>query len=65
MRLRQLRRAKELTQAALGRRVGLDAVTISMIENGSRKPSIDSAKALAQELGVSIEEMLSHVEVPA
>jgi DNA-binding XRE family transcriptional regulator len=65
LRLRQLRRARELTQEALGRRVGLNKVSISMIENGRRKPSFDKARALAKEFGVPIEEIFGYVEIPA
>ncbi len=63
LRLRQLRRAREMTQAALGRRVGLNKASISMIENGTRKPSLDKARHLAAEFGVSIEDAFSYVEV--
>jgi putative transcriptional regulator len=63
LRLRQLRRAREMTQTALGRRVGLNKATISMIESGARKPSLDKARALAAEFGVSVEDAFSHVEV--
>jgi DNA-binding XRE family transcriptional regulator len=65
LRLRQLRRAREMTQESLGRKVGLDGGTIAMIESGARKPSFDTAKDLAAEFGVSIEELFSHVEIPA
>lgn len=65
LRLRQLRRAREMTQAALGDRVGLNKATISMIEKGQRKPSLDKARAIAREFGVAIEDLFDHVEVPA
>lgn len=63
LRLRQLRRKREMTQAELGRRVGLNKATICTIERGTRKPSLDTAKALAAEFGVSIEDAFSYVEV--
>jgi len=63
LRLRQLRRAREMTQAALGARVGLDTTTISQIESGTREPSLKKARALAAEFGVSVEDAFSYVEV--
>jgi DNA-binding XRE family transcriptional regulator len=63
LRLRQLRRARELTQEALGRRVGLNKVSISMIENGRRQPSLDKARAIAKTFGVSIEELFDVIEI--
>jgi putative transcriptional regulator len=63
LRLRQLRRAREMTQAALGERVGLDSSTISQIESGDRQPSLDKARQLAAEFGVSVEDAFSYVEV--
>jgi DNA-binding XRE family transcriptional regulator len=65
LKLRQLRRAREMSQDALGKRVGLDKTTISMIESGDRKPAVDKALALAAEFGVSVEDAFSYVEVPA
>lgn len=65
LRLRQLRRGREMTQAALGRRVGLGKSTICLIEKGTRQPSFASARAIAAEFGVSIEELFDHVEIPA
>jgi putative transcriptional regulator len=63
LRLRQLRRAREMSQAALGRRVGLDSTSISMIEKGTRKPSLDKAQRLAAEFDVPIEELFKFVEI--
>jgi DNA-binding XRE family transcriptional regulator len=63
LRLRQLRRAREMSQAALGQRVGLDKAMICQIEKGTRQPSLGKAKLLAAEFGLPIEEILSYVEV--
>lgn len=65
LRLRQLRRARELTLNALGQKVGLSPATISDFEHGRSKPSYDNALALATALGCSMEELLELVEVPA
>jgi len=63
LRLRQLRRAREMSQATLGERVGLDKSTICMIEKGHRQPSFEKARAIAAEFGVPVEDLFSHVEV--
>ena len=65
LRLRQLRRAREMTQADLGARVGLDTSTISQIESGTRDPSLKKARAIATVFGVSIEDLFGDVEIPA
>lgn len=65
LRLRQLRRAREMSQTALGREVGLKTTMISEIESGRRKPSFDNARALAEFFDVSIEDAFSQVELPA
>lgn len=65
LRLRQLRRAREMSQATLGDRVGLSKVAICMIEKGTRQPSLEKARALAAEFGVPIEEAFKYVEVSA
>jgi DNA-binding XRE family transcriptional regulator len=52
-----------MSQATLGRRVGLDKAMICQIENGRRKPSLDKARALAAEFGTSIEEIFRYVNV--
>ena len=64
LRLRQIRKGIDMTQAELGRRVGLKRVSINAIELGRSKPSIDVALALARELNTSVEEVMSYVEVP-
>jgi putative transcriptional regulator len=63
LRLRQLRRAREMTQAALGQRVGLNKSMICSIERGTRQPSFEKARAIAAEFGVAIEDIFDHVEV--
>ena len=65
LRLRQLRRAREMSQEDLGRRVGLAKAMICHIERGTRKPSLDKARLLAEEFGTSIEETFSYVEISA
>jgi DNA-binding XRE family transcriptional regulator len=54
-----------MTQEDLGRRVGLNRASICSIEKGTRKPSLDKARAIAAEFGMSIEDIFADVEVPA
>jgi putative transcriptional regulator len=63
LRLRQLRRAREMSQTALARKVGLKTTMISEIESGRKKPSLENALSLAREFGVSVEEAFSRVEI--
>ena len=65
LRLRQLRRAREMTQATLGRRVGLTKTSICNIEKGTRQPSLEKARAIAEQFGVPIEDLFAYVEVSA
>jgi HTH-type transcriptional regulator / antitoxin HipB len=55
--LRELRKQKGLTQAALGARVGLDQKRVSLIENGNPNVRVDSLFRLfsALEVGMVLE----------
>jgi putative transcriptional regulator len=65
LRLRQLRKSHDMTQADLANRVGLDRTSIQSIEAGRMKPSLDNALAIAKVFNASVEEAFSYVEVPA
>jgi HTH-type transcriptional regulator/antitoxin HipB len=55
--LRELRKKKGITQAALGARVGLDQKRVSLIENGNPNIRVDSLFRLfsALEVGMILE----------
>lgn len=53
-----------MTQAELGRCVGLRTASICDIEKGRQKPSAENAMKLASTFGVTVEQMLAYVEVP-
>jgi XRE family transcriptional regulator, fatty acid utilization regulator len=57
-RLRHARRARGLTLAELGRRVGRAPSVLSMIENGRREPKLSLIEALAAALSVPVAELL-------
>lgn len=56
--LRKLRETRNLTQAALGKRAGMAAASVSHFETGQRAPSLDSLVKLADALEVSVDTLL-------
>lgn len=61
-RLRKRRQAMKLTQQELGKALGLTSQHISAIEQDKRTPSLASIIRMAQELGVSIDYLLTGQE---
>jgi predicted transcriptional regulator/DNA-binding XRE family transcriptional regulator len=57
-RLRHLRRARGLTLAELGERVGRASSALSLLENGRREPKLSLLNALAEALSVPTGELL-------
>ena len=57
-RLRHVRRARGLTLAELGAKVGRAPSVLSLIENGRREPKLSLIEALAGALSVSTDELL-------
>jgi XRE family transcriptional regulator, fatty acid utilization regulator len=57
-RLRYARRAKGLTLADLGEKVGRTPSVLSLIENGKREPRLSLVEQLAAALGVPVTELL-------
>lgn len=55
----ELRREKNLTQEALGAKLGVTNKTISRWENGNYLPDISLLPILSKELNISINELLS------
>jgi len=56
-RIRELRKAKGLSQEAFADRCGLDRTYISGIERGNRNVAIRNIALIAKALGVSISEL--------
>src|SRR5260370_26405112 len=57
-RLRHLRRARSLTLAELGAKVGRAPSALSLLENGRREPKLSLIEALARALSVTPDELL-------
>lgn len=61
-RLRAARESRELSQGELAKRAGLQASAISHFETGTRKPSFDNLKRLADALRVTTDYLLGRTE---
>ncbi len=57
-RLRDSRRARGLSLRALAARLGVSPSLISQVETGRAKPSVSTLYAIANELGISLDELL-------
>jgi transcriptional regulator with XRE-family HTH domain len=56
--MRELRKLRKLTLAALAQRVGCAESYLSRIENGTRKPGLELAFAIQGELGLRAKDWL-------
>jgi len=63
-RIRSERKKLGLEQAELAVKAGLPATSISHFEGGTRKPSFDNLRRLAQALRVSTDYLLGRVDSP-
>lgn len=52
-----------MSQAALGRTLGVDAATVSLMLRGFRKITLEDAAAIARVLGRPVDEVLKHAGV--
>ena len=57
-RIRRLRKAKDMSQAALAKRARLTRVYITRLESGQQDPSLSTINAIAKALGVSVTALL-------
>jgi transcriptional regulator with XRE-family HTH domain len=58
MRLKKLREARELTQAALANKVGISRAYLARLEMGRHDPPLSRLRKLAKALGVPAAELL-------
>lgn len=56
-RVRELREASAMSQAALGEAIGVTRQTIIAIEQGRYSPSLESAFRIARQFGVGLEDV--------
>jgi len=63
-RLRAARKLREMEQGDLAAKSGLPSTSISHFETGTRKPSFDNLRRLAQALTVSTDYLLGRVDAP-
>tara|TARA_R110000787_G_scaffold9229_2_gene32503 strand:- start:4421 stop:4783 length:363 start_codon:yes stop_codon:yes gene_type:complete len=61
-RLRTAREFRQLSQGELAKRAGLQASAVSHFETGTRKPSFDNLKRLADALRVTTDYLLGRTE---
>lgn len=61
-RLRDIREKRALSQGALAQRAGLKAAAVSHFETGTRKPSFDNLRRLADALEVTTDYLLGRVD---
>lgn len=60
--LRKHRAAKGLSRQALAEKACLHQTYVGLVERGLRNPSLDSASALAEALGVLLSKLISEAE---
>lgn len=63
-RIAQLRRAQDLTQAELGEYLGVSQQTVNSFEKARRRVPVSTLPALAQVLGVTVEELIGYKPKP-
>lgn len=56
--IREIRRARGLTQQALGVELEIDRTYVGSLERGERNLTLDTVVALAERLGVDVLELL-------
>ena len=64
MRLKELRRARHLSQLKVAMDLNMSQNTISRYENGQRRPSFEELVALADYFDVSIDYLLGRTDNP-
>ena len=58
MRIREIRKLRQLSQEKLAEKVGVDPKQISRIEGGKSSPSMDTLDSIARELQVEMKDLL-------
>ncbi|MGH7953604.1 MAG: helix-turn-helix domain-containing protein, partial [Limisphaerales bacterium] len=55
--------AKDLSRQALAQKAGLHQTYVGMIERGLSNPSLDTANALAEALGIPFAKLIAETEI--
>lgn len=63
-RLKAARELRKITQSELAEKTGLPPTSISHFEAGSRKPSFDNLRRIAENLDVTADYLLGRVDAP-
>ena len=56
------RLAQKLSKSALAERAGLHQTYIGLLERGERSPNLDTAKAIADALGITLGKLIAEAE---
>ena len=64
MRLKELRRKKDITQEELAKQLQLSPSTIGMYETGRREPDFDTLQMIADYFHVSVDYLIGHTDDP-
>ena len=64
-RIREIRRSRKMTHEDLAKAIGQSQSSISMYENGSREPDLETLEAIAAALNVSLYTLMFGDEAPA
>lgn len=62
-RIREIRRARRMTQAALAEAIGRTEDSVSQIERGLNLPTIDTVLAMAKALTIPVDHIISSPEL--
>lgn len=60
--VKQLREARKLSKAALAKKARLHQTYIGLLERGERSPNLDTAKAIADALEISLGKLIIAAE---
>lgn len=63
-RIREFRKRARLSQDELGRRIGMHQTHVGNIENGTRPLTLDWARRIAKEFGVTVADLLTREDHP-
>lgn len=60
--LRKIRRARDMTQQDLARKLGVTQATVALWESGKTNPTVPMLPRIAKELNCTIDELISEKE---